>query len=149
MSKQCRTCKLELPLDAFYLRGRNSQKTFCNCKACVGQYMKQKFSGGIADEPGRGALYIAYNSRIPGEIKVGAAKNPHSRLALMERSHNFRLVVHWIWPGMGHLETAVHRVLAPQRVSLGLGREWFACSPEFATAAVKEVVGRHEASRAT
>jgi hypothetical protein len=146
MTKVCRKCELELPLDAFYSRGRNSDRKCCDCRTCFGQYMRDRFSGGREDEPGKGALYIAYNTRIPGEVKVGAAKNPQRRAALMERAQNYRLLVPMTWPGMGHLEAEVHGMLAPQRVTEGAGREWFACSVAFAAAAITEVIARRQSS---
>jgi T5orf172 domain len=139
--KTCCKCETEFPLEAFYKR-KGGHATHSYCKACQKQYMKDKFSGGLEDEPGKGALYICYNSRIPGEVKVGAAKNPLRRVALMERAQNYRLHVPLTWPGLGHLESEVHRVLEPHRVTQGLGREWFACSLPFAWSAVTEVIAQ-------
>jgi len=143
--KTCLKCQTEFPLKAFY-KGNGTQATHSYCKACLKKYMKDKFSGGLEDEPGKGALYIAYNSRIPGEVKVGAAKNPQRRALLMERAQNYRLLVPMTWPGMGHLEAEVHGMLAPQRVTEGAGREWFACSVAFAAAAITEVITRRQSS---
>ena len=72
MSKRCRTCEYMLPLDAFNSIGRNSRKTFYDCKACLGRLLK-----GDRD------------TVDPTHVNVTEVKPK----AVKERAQNFRLPV--------------------------------------------------------
>lgn len=36
-----------------------------------------------------------------------------------------RMKVVEVWPGKGHLEASMHKTLAPYKIRMGAGREWF------------------------
>jgi hypothetical protein len=72
-------------------------------------------------------LYIlAYEwSGTTGPYKVGHTANLEQRVAQLEASHAFRIIVVAAFEGRGHLEKAVHDRLAHHRSTSGQGREWF------------------------
>ena len=72
-------------------------------------------------------LYIlAYEwSGTTGPYKVGHTANLEQRVAQLEASHAFRIIVVAAFEGRGHLEKAVHDRLAHHRSTSGRGREWF------------------------
>ena len=71
------------------------------------------------------SLYLTHNPRIPGEVKIGRARNVEARLKDLSACQNFSLVLVKAWPGMGHLERHVHHQLAARRLTEHPGREWF------------------------
>jgi hypothetical protein len=62
-------------------------------------------------------LYVACHGADAGILKVGRSDNPQ------ESGQPFVNLMA-TFPGLGHLETDVHRLLAPLRVD-GQSREWF------------------------
>ena len=70
-------------------------------------------------------LYVMSNPRIPDEKKVGRSQDPTQRAKELQRSQNFRMVIHKTYHGQGHLEATVHRRLKARKVTEGDGQEWF------------------------
>jgi hypothetical protein len=70
-------------------------------------------------------LYIMSNPRIPDEKKVGRSQDPTQRAKELQRSQNFRMVIHKTYHGQGHLEATVHKRLKARKVTEGDGQEWF------------------------
>ena len=71
------------------------------------------------------SLYLTHNPRIPGEVKIGRARNVQTRLNDLSSCQNFSLVLLQAWPGWGYLERDVHQYLASRRLTGHPGREWF------------------------
>ena len=136
--KTCSQCDTEFPRDQFYRHKFNRDGLTGKCKECCKAYQRRRYT--TADE--MQTLYVAYNDRIPGEVKVGASGRIRERQAESETCQNFRIVIAAEYPGAGHLESKVHRLLASERVTRGAGREWFAVSVDFARAAIEEVMAR-------
>ena len=87
-----------------------------------------------------GSLYVMENSRIPSELKVGRSRSPFKRALQLARSHNFEMKLVAIYPGVGHLETLVHSMLASDRVP-GRSREFFKVSRKRAFSAISVAMG--------
>lgn len=143
--RHCKGCDRDMSPGDFYKRITKCKK--CHNKQCKDIRRKRKHTSEASDdwseaqtsEGGeRDDLYIAWNPRIPGELKIGRSRNPLARIAGMSASQNFRLEVGVTFPGLGHLEYKVHALLAARRVGGCPGREWFEVSEAFAFAAVLE-----------
>lgn len=135
--RHCEECDSDMSRGDFY-------KHRAICKTCYKNQrqeyrMRQKDDASDADQPSECTddLYVSRNPRIPGEVKVGRSQDPQARAASMSAAQNFHIEVVATFPGLGHLEKEVHRILAPQRVDAP-GREWFSVSVAFAMAAVTE-----------
>ena len=74
-------------------------------------------------------LYLLHNPRIPGEVKVGRARDVEARLKDLSSCQNFSLQLLWAWSGQGYLEKEVHHQLASRRLTGYPGREWFRLDP--------------------
>ena len=117
----------------------------CHCPS----FQEVPSSGGELEEEededpdSPGSLYIMENSRIPSELKVGRSRNPFRRARDLATSHNFEMNVMAIYPRAGHLEPAVHRFLASDRVP-GHSREFFRVSRKRAFAAVSQAMASFE-----
>jgi len=83
------------------------------------------------------SLYIAKRSDAPGLLKIGRSNNPAARLVQLQTGHCFNMVPVTIFPGLGHMESAIQRALRPSRIDTGYGREWF----EASTADVLNIIG--------
>ena len=70
-------------------------------------------------------LYIMSNDRLPGEYKIGRSKAVSNRQRDLQGSHNFRMIVHAVFPGSGHIETRVHSLLSDYHLTDLPGHEWF------------------------
>jgi len=158
--KRCPGCELELPPQSFYASGHHSRCIPCcrtrererhqvrrslerdssesSCKrrrteetlADSDQTLGERTPEGDADAPD--SLYLAHNPRIPGEVKVGRAKNPEARMKDLSVSQNFSMALLQTWPGLGHLEREVHEQLATHRLRGYPGRKWFGIHSEAA-----------------
>ena len=129
--KQCspsKGCGLILPLDAFWRCPNGKQGRQANCIQCL-----RSQSSHLEDS----CLYIMSCSRIPGEYKIGRSHNPHERAQELQRGHNFEMIVHAVFPNLGHRELDVHMALRHCRVQAGSSREYFRCC----LANVLEVIG--------
>jgi hypothetical protein len=73
-------------------------------------------------------------------VKVGRSRDTRRRAAELGACHNFRMVIHAIFPGKGHLEMAVHDRLNWARMSNGSSIEWFRVTPPEAIAAANSVI---------
>ena len=97
-------------------------------------------------EAGRGvrdSLYVMSYDFDPCHsmgLKIGRAVDVEARALQLGASHNFRMIVLAIFPGLGHIEPQVHSVLSPSRASNGRGREWFNVSMDSALHAIAAVV---------
>jgi len=80
-------------------------------------------------------LYVMQNSRLP-ELKIGRSNSVELRRRSLQSSQNFTIEVHAIFPGAGHIEPLVHKILSNCRVSGVAGREWFHCSLEAVLGAI-------------
>ena len=87
-----------------------------------------------------GSLYVMENSRIPSELKVGRSRNPFKRALQLARSHNFEMKLIAIYPGVGHLEGLVHRMLHTDRAP-GRSREFIKVSRKRAFSAISVAMG--------
>ena len=131
--------------------GRRSEAwtdTTAHCRHCPNTEEVDPSSGDELDEEedeeaSVGSLYIMENSRIPSELKVGRSRNPFKRARGLATSHNFEMNVVAIYPQAGHLETAVHHLLAADRVP-GHSREFFRVSRKRAFSAVSQAMTAFE-----
>ena len=105
---------------------------------------KKKMDGGKAD-----CLYVlAYEwSGASGPYKVGHTSNLEQRVAQLEASHAFRIIVVAAFEGRGHLEKAVHDRLAHHRSTSGRGREWFNATVPAILRVVSDVIEAEELVR--
>ena len=142
--RHCKGCDRDMSPGDFYQRRAKCKK--CHIKT-MREYRKKRqdpeasddWSEACTSEAGhQDDLYIAWNPRIPGELKVGRSRDPQARMAGMSASQNFRMELSATFPGQGHLEHKVHALLAARRVGECPGREWFEVSEAFAFAAVLE-----------
>jgi T5orf172 domain len=92
------------------------------------------------DGPYGDSMYVLYNPRIPGEVKIGRAMRPSNRARDLCNSMPFKLEVMHVFPGFGFLETHVHKKLQHKRVVNGRGREWFAIEPCQADILIKATI---------
>ena len=121
--------------------------SIAKCKQCHRAYMRERARQHVGPAEGGACLYLAVNPKIPGEVKIGKSHDPVKRLQQLERGQNFRLQIVATFPGVGHLESAVHESLSRRRVDDGSGREWFRVSTELAIAAVLVVRERESAAQ--
>ena len=70
-------------------------------------------------------------------IKVGRSENVSNRKLQLEEGHSFQMKILRVYPGCGHLEGQVHRLLATKRLTGGSAREWFDVSFDTAMLAVR------------
>ena len=129
-TKVCNKCETEQPLENFYARGEGLQNA---CKDCYRAYSRSRYVRRNQNHD----LYLAYNDRIPGEVKIGASRTPMARCRDLDVGQNFRIVVAEVFQGMGHLEAQVQDLLHEHRVYRGRGKEWFRVSLDTARAAVE------------
>ena len=164
--KDCRRCGLFKPLKDFYGRPHGSFDTSAYCKPCCKfKTRKRKHDGdepclqpSPEDEeegltlsaavtpqsppPARVDLYVMQNSRIAGELKIGRSCDVELRRRSLQASHNFTMVLLAVFPCAGHIETSVHAILNYCRITEdAAGREWFACTPQTAFAAIGQALG--------
>ena len=124
----CPHCKGELPTEAFY--GPTASSKCSNwCIECSREAARNRKKV-IREFDGPDSLYVAFNPRIPGEIKIGRARNPFVRLATLSASQNFHLHLINSWAGLGYLESRLHAQFSDFRVLNCPGREWFALPTE-------------------
>jgi T5orf172 domain len=139
--RHCKGCDLDMSPSEFYQRHAKCKKC---CIKATQEYRKRKQDPEASDDWSEASerldddLYVAWNPRIPGELKIGRSRNPKARIAGMSASHNFRMEVVATFPGLGYLEPRVHALLAARRVGDCPGREWFEVSEAFVFAAVLE-----------
>ena len=117
--KQCNSikgCGQSLPLDAFWKCPRGKYGRQSNCIQCLRSQSEH------LEET---CLYIMSCSRIPGEYKIGRSSNPHERAQELQRGHNFEMIIHAIFPNLGHRELDIHMALRHCRVHSGPSREYF------------------------
>jgi hypothetical protein len=70
-------------------------------------------------------------------LKVGRSENVSTRKIQLEEGHSFQMKILRVYPGCGHLEGQVHRLLATKRLTGGSAREWFDVSFDTAMLAVR------------
>lgn len=86
-------------------------------------------------------LYVMrYVGILQDVVKIGRSVDPGKRRKGLEAGHNFRLEILAIFPGRGHLEPVVHRILKNCRSTRGSGTEWFCVDLPGALEAVAEAV---------
>ena len=170
LQKQCLGCGTFKPLTQFsqHLQRRDGRRA--RCKLCLQPYdreysAKRKREVREAEEedeeelqtrhlyghwdgtgpppsPGHGDLYVMQNSRIAGELKIGRSQDVEAHRRSLQASQNLKMLVLAVFPGAGHIETSVHNILNYCRVTEeAAGREWFACSPQTAFAAIGKALG--------
>ena len=100
----------------------------------------KKRAAPTAGTPSHDDLCMLQNSRIPGEVKIGRSTAVEQRRAHLQCSQNFHMVAHAVFPGRGHLEDYVHKLLADKRVANVPGREWFRYAPKEAIDAVSAAI---------
>ena len=84
-------------------------------------------------------LYVLSNPFIAGEFKIGRAEEVSSREKSLVSGLNFKLRLHRVFEGGGHLEHAMHKFFANRRVQDVPGKEWFAVPLEEIDAAFQEL----------
>ena len=124
--RRCPHCTCLLAPDSFY-GPTPARKTQSWCIECCRVEARLRYTPAVE---GPDALYVAWNPRIPGEIKIGRARNPFQRLASLSSCQNFHIELVRQWPGLGHLESKLHAQFSDFRVRNVPGREWFALPPE-------------------
>ena len=92
------------------------------------------------------ALCVMQNSRIQGEVKVGRSMNVNKRRQGLQGCHNFRMLIHAVFPGRGYLEKHVHAALEAQRVKNMPGKEWFYGMSSMAISAISSAIANQKAS---
>ena len=89
------------------------------------EYRKRNVEEEKVDE---NALYVlSYEGDLCGPFKIGRTNCVEARVAQLEASHCFRIVVHAVFPQRGGLEKQAHERLAPYQAQGFRGREWFNC----------------------
>ena len=122
ISKYCSTCKTTKPTTEFYKSGDGFQ---AYCRDCMKEYRKKNTDD---DKPDENALYIlSYEHNLSGPFKIGRTNCVEARVAQLEASHCFRIVVHAVFPQRGGLEKRVRERLATYQVQGFRGKEWFNC----------------------
>ena len=125
--RRCPRCHGDLPIQAFY-GPTKCTKGHSWCMECCRQYFRTKRTAREIDGPD--SLYVAHNPRIPGEVKIGRARNPFVRLATLSQAQNFHIHLIKSWQGLGYLESRLHAQFSDFRVPNCPGREWFALPKE-------------------
>ena len=95
---------------------------------------------GEFEGPDRTNLYLLRYDFDPCQtmgIKVGRSENVSMRKAQLEEGHAFQCKILRVYPGCGHLEYMVHKLLACKRITGGSSREWFDVSFDTAMLAVR------------
>jgi hypothetical protein len=122
ISKICSKCKTNKPTTDFAKSGDGFQ---AYCRDCMKEYRKNYID---EDKPDENALYIlSYEHNLSGPFKIGRTNCVEARVAQLEASHCFRIVVHAVFPQRGDLERKIHEQLAPFQVTGFRGKEWFNC----------------------
>ena len=73
-------------------------------------------------------LYVlSYEYSMDGPFKIGRTACVEARVAQLEASQRFSIVVHACFPQRGDLKKKVHEQLAAFQVTGVRGKEWFSC----------------------
>ena len=81
-----------------------------------------------SDYADENCLYVLiYDYSLNGPFKIGRTSCVESRVAQLEASQCFRIVVHACFPQRGDIEKKVHEQLAAFQVTGVRGKEWFSC----------------------
>ena len=124
ISKLCSRCKIHKSASEFN-KGGGADGLQGYCRDCMREYRKRNVEEEKVDE---NALYVlSYEYNLCGPFKIGRTNCVEARVAQLEASHCFRIVVHAVFPQRGGLEKQVHERLAPYQVQGFRGREWFNC----------------------
>ena len=83
------------------------------------------------------ALYVmSYDSSLSGPYKIGRTNCVEARVAQLEASQCFRIVVHAAFPHKGDIGKKIHEQLAAFQVTGYRGKEWFNCPLSTITTAI-------------
>ena len=85
-------------------------------------------------------LYVAEMSTQPGLFKVGISSNVSHRMADLERSQPYRIVLKSIFHGEARVEPAVHQALRAYQYTAGRGTEWFQVCYETLLCSIVEAI---------
>ena len=122
-TKTCSRCKNQKSASEFN-KGGGADGLQGYCRDCMREYRKRN----VEEDKDENALYVlSYESNLCGPFKIGRTNCVEARVAQLEASHCFRIVVHAVFPQRGGLEKQVHERLAPYQVQGFRGREWFNC----------------------
>ena len=89
-------------------------------------------------------LYVMQYSDAHDAVKIGRSRDVEKRRRDLEAGHNFFVSVAAVFPGLGHIEAAVHDRLQMFRSHAGAGREWFNISKHQAIATIRFVQSQKE-----
>lgn len=117
--KTCSRCKQEKATSEFNRSGDGFQAW---CRECMKEYQRKKVN------EDQNALYVmSYESSLSGPYKIGRTSCVEARVAQLEASQCFRIVVHAAFPHKGDIEKKIHEQLAAFQVIGYRGKEWFNC----------------------
>ena len=85
-------------------------------------------------------LYIMRYDFRTTTVKIGRSEDVEKRRRQMEQQQDFRVLTVAVYPGAGHLESAVHDALHAHRSHRGAGTEWFDVTPDMAMRTVAQTM---------
>ena len=131
MHKRCPRCSHTLPHACFSKCCKRSDGLQSWCRDCH-KMQRAETESTTDSEPKRQRVETnLYILKIAGDadaafgLKIGRTGDLSERTKALEASMPFRVEVLAEFPGVGHLESAVHDLLAARRNTDGRGREWF------------------------
>ena len=138
--KNCKACGHMLPLTSFSPHLSSADRHHAKCKVCRAREKREGREVGSLDTPpakrqqleapARGEhLYVmAFSTDPEGHMngfKIGRSNDVARRALELAVQMPYHMLVLANFMGQGHLEDAVHSMLAPLRNAGGRGREWF------------------------
>ena len=122
ISKTCGKCKIPKPTSDYW-KGNGPDGLQAYCRDCMREYRRKP-----EKEIDENCLYVlSYEYSLDGPYKIGRTACVEARVAQLEASQCFRIVVHACFPQRGDLERKVHEQLAAFQVTGMRGKEWFNC----------------------
>ena len=111
ISKYCGKCKTPKPTSYFW-KGGGPDGLQAYCRDCMREYRKK------SENVDENCLYVlSYEYSLDGPFKTRRTACVEARVAQLEASQCFRIVVHACFPQRGDLEKKVHEQLAAFQVT--------------------------------
>jgi T5orf172 domain len=84
-------------------------------------------------------LYVMQYDFDASSVKIGRSDDVEKRRKTLEACQNFKVIVRKVYPGMGHMESSIHRRLRGYSSRKGSGREWFQMTPPDASMIIERM----------
>jgi len=84
-------------------------------------------------------LYVMQYDFDASSVKIGRSDDVVKRRKTLEACQNFKVIVRKVYPGMGHMESSIHRGLRGYSSRKGSGREWFRMTPPEASRIIERM----------